>query len=421
MVLANPGSAVLYRDATGLERAMADADAERLVGTEAERIYWVWDPYKIPLQYLPYLAWAMGVNYWDDNWHETTKRAWVARQWEFKAIRGTLAGSRMAIDYSGRDVSPFGYELLSAIVPPQKVFSGPSLTKAEREAWLATMPQLRVWRVQEKGIAGAHKSFYGGESNVRMRSRRFFLEGEAPTPTTALQRLHRRARWIVDNVETDVSVTELGSAWQVHLPGKAGYRVMSNMPFRPGRYFIPSDAWTRLFTIAPKQALPWRTSIKQSLEPVSAEPERVVINGTRGFSVFCNVPMSPRAYFIPSTAWKRIFQRYAIPMNNTGHLKRRSPVQFMGTGRYGFPKYTAWLRVRLTSRRSRYAAGEGIAQRKLKFWLPHDGRTMIRARAAVVASKRLVDRIWLDTGPVYRFVAGRPFIAGVDQLIVGRP
>jgi hypothetical protein len=43
-----------------------------------------------------------------------------------------------------------------------------------------------------------------------------------------------------------------------------------------------------------------------------------------------------------------------------------------------------------------------------------------RARTAVMASKKLVDRVFLELGPVPRFVAGRPFIAGVDSFFVGR-
>lgn len=177
-----PGSAILYRGSTGLERAMADADAERLIAIHAEAVNEVWDAWKISISNLPYLAWAEGVNLWVDGWSETTKRNWVHRQLEFKSYRGTLAGIRMAVDFAGRDVTPFGYEVLEATVPPQQVFSGASLTVAEREAWLAGLPQLRVWRIQEAGNAGSHKQFLGGNGPDRLHDYRFCLWGTGVIP-----------------------------------------------------------------------------------------------------------------------------------------------------------------------------------------------------------------------------------------------
>ena len=121
----------------------------------------------------------------------------------------------MAVDYVGRDVSPFGYQVKKITAPPQRVYSGKSLTREEREAWLALMPQVRVWRVFERSFAGLGKLFYGGRGTGRLRSHRFCGGGEnadlvtrAATPSTALERLHRRARYIVRGEETDITVVE---------------------------------------------------------------------------------------------------------------------------------------------------------------------------------------------------------------------
>src|SRR5262249_12478428 len=149
-----------------------------------------------------YLAWGMGANFWVDGWHETTKRNWVARQLEYKSIRGTLGAIRLVLDFAGRDVTPFGYQLLEATLPPQKVFSGASLTPAQREAWLETLPQLRVWRVQESWIAPIGKGFLGGNVQLRQHNYRFCLRGAASIPSTAIERLRRRARYVVNGVET---------------------------------------------------------------------------------------------------------------------------------------------------------------------------------------------------------------------------
>ena len=121
----NLGSRLLYRTSTGLEKALADVDGDRITDTAAELIQAIWDPWACPLRLLPYLAWAVGVEYWNDDWSETTKRAWVAYQLEFKSTRGTRRALEMAVDYAGRDVSRWGYEVIKVTTRPQKVFSGP--------------------------------------------------------------------------------------------------------------------------------------------------------------------------------------------------------------------------------------------------------------------------------------------------------
>jgi phage tail P2-like protein len=427
-MIENPGSVVLHPAATGHEKAMADTDAVRVMAIYAEAIIDVWDPYRISLENLPYLAWAMGVNLWDDVWRETTKRTWVARQWEFKSLRGTANGIRMAIDYVGRDVSPYGYQVLAFTTPPQQVFSGPTLTREEREAWLATLPQIRVWRVREQGTAGPRKAFLGSASAGHYVDRRFFLDGDnAAITSDAIQRLRRRARYIVRGVETEIRVSEFG--WRVHLPSVEDSKVFCDRPVYTGhavrrRFYIPTTAPQRLITVWPMPRLAWRSPVWPTMEPITAEPERVVEFGTRQHQAFCNLPMrggSPahKPHFVPTDAWRRIYDRFAIN-DGSGDVARRRPVQFMGRGFYGFPKYTAWVRVSLRNRR-RFSVFSGSPMRAQgrRFFLPHDGTPVKRAKRAVRASKKLVDKVWLQLGPVPRFVAGRPFIAGVDEFIVG--
>ena len=421
--LDRPGSQTLYRSASGLEKALADSEAERLIRIYAEAVVDVWDPYKISFTNLPFLAWAMGVNLWQDEWHQTTKRSWVARQWTFKSLRGTAEGIRMAIDYVGRDVSPWGYQVIKFTTPPQRIYSGPSLTRDQREEWLKLMPQLRVWRVFERGHAD-YKSFYGSNSTRRMHNHRFCLGGVAAdaklraiTPSTAIERLRRRARWIVGAAETDVRVTEFGTYWRVHLRGIEGASVFTKRPIQPNRrFFIPSTAAKRLITIMPKERLSWRVPVWASMEPLTAEPDRISIGGQRRRSVFSDLIMRQRAYYVPSDAWSRIYHRFAVN-DGSVNLNSRRPVQFMGVGRYGFPKYTAWVGVSLRSLR-RFAVFDGVPFRK--FYQPHDPTPVKRARAAVLAAKKIADRVLLELGPVPSFIAGRPFLAEKNRFIVGR-
>jgi phage tail P2-like protein len=426
------GSRLLYRSATGLEKAAADVDGDRITEINAELIKDVWDPDAIPFDLLPYLSWAMGVEYWNDKWSETTKREWTKVQWLFKSIRGTADGLRMAVHFAGRDVSRWGYNVDAITRRPQTIFSGPSLTKAQREAWLAALPQVRAWRVREQGIASPWKTFYGASNDLRMHDRRFCLGGltfspdtstpttHASTPSTALSRLKRRVRWVENGVETDTRTTEFGNYFRVHRSGTEDGKIFSGRPVNSARHYIPSDAWKRLLTIQPEASLPWRRSVSPSLQAVTSEPERVKISGVRDHKVFSGFPLW-NAYFVPTDASMRIYQRYAV-LDPSVHAVRRSPVQFMGVGRYGFPAFTAWADVRVGNVRNRWAAGIGYFVPRNKFWIPHNGEPLRQTRYAAVASKALRDKILLRVGPRPRFIAGgRPVLADIDTMIIGRP
>jgi phage tail P2-like protein len=136
-VVDRPGAETLYRSATGFEKALADVDAERLLNIHAELIIAQWDPWAISYQNLPYLAWAMGSNLWEDIWTEGIKRGWTAEQWTYKSVRGAPAAYRMAL-------KPSGYDVTDMLRPEQGLWVGPELTKEELDAWIHLMPELRI-------------------------------------------------------------------------------------------------------------------------------------------------------------------------------------------------------------------------------------------------------------------------------------
>lgn len=154
------GHRLLYRSATGLEKAGADVDGERITGINAELIIDTWNPYRTFLRNLPFLAWAWDVDLWEDGWSEETQREWTARQWEFKTARGTVGAMRMALDFAGRDfVGIGGYLIKQAMTPPQSLYFAPGLSVEEHNAWLRLMPELRIYLGSEFGEAEADQ-FY---------------------------------------------------------------------------------------------------------------------------------------------------------------------------------------------------------------------------------------------------------------------
>ncbi|MBY6244109.1 phage tail protein I, partial [Methylosinus sp. Sm6] len=61
---------------------------------DADIIRRVWNPATCPEELLPYLAWGLGFEIWDDDWPEAKKREIVANIWRYKRRKTTLAGIR---------------------------------------------------------------------------------------------------------------------------------------------------------------------------------------------------------------------------------------------------------------------------------------------------------------------------------------
>lgn len=395
-----PQDHLLPASASPLEKAFAAAGRRiQAIPTPIDREK---RPYETTASFLPFVGWEYSVDVWFAHWPETTKRNIAARSLQLHQKKGTLYCISEYTRYAGGAV-------LSVTRPPIRIFSGPSLTRAQREEWLTKLPQVRVFLFNEPGKFGPAKAFYGGKQHSR------FLERSYSVPSTAASRLRRRARWVVNGDETDVRVTEFGSYFRLHFAGSEGRGVYSNR-VRARQFFIPSTAWRRLVTIQPSPRLAWRSPASPTLQAVISEPERIKVAGRRGPRRFCNTPM--RGYLVPSSAKYRIFDRY--PINDGSRPLKRPAVQFSGVGRYGFPTHTAYLRLSIPGKRSRFAAGDGIIVPRSRFYIPHDGRRVDDVKRAIQSAKRLSDRILLDLGPKPRFVAGRPFFAG-DTFIVGRP
>jgi hypothetical protein len=378
-------------------------------------------PQATPAQFLAFLAWERSVDIWNQDWPDQIKRNVIAASIPLHFKKGTAYAIEQYVRYVGGTVLKFDK-------PPAKIFSGPSLTRAERESWLETLPQVRVYYFRDTGTAGPHKAFIGSQFSANTKSRNFYSAGMFSIPSIALQHLERKATWNVNGVDTDTTVTDFGNYYQLHFVGSAGEKVFTHTPSNAGKFFIPSDAWRRLATIMPNTTTPWRIAVGPTFQAITAQPELVTEPGQRGRSVFTGSNyvhgtgslMGHRNYFIPSTSKYRVFDRYAVFDGSTG-LKRPN-TQFMGTGRYGFPAHTAIMHVSVPSTRSPWAASsDGVFIPKTRFWVPHNPEPMKLVRWATEAAKRLSDKILIQSGPIAAFVAGRPFIAGVDSYVVGSP
>jgi P2-related tail formation protein len=88
---------LLPPSATPLERAYEGA-TDRL---RAPRVDTLWDPWACPAHLLPWLAWAVRVSEWSDDWPEATKRQAIASGMEIARRRGSVWSVRAALRAAG--------------------------------------------------------------------------------------------------------------------------------------------------------------------------------------------------------------------------------------------------------------------------------------------------------------------------------
>lgn len=61
----------------------------------------LWNPWKCPAKFLPYLAWAFSVDRWEETWKETAKRQAVSDAFWIHQRKGTVAAVKRVIEGLG--------------------------------------------------------------------------------------------------------------------------------------------------------------------------------------------------------------------------------------------------------------------------------------------------------------------------------
>ena len=61
----------------------------------------LWNPWKCPVKFLPYLAWAFSVDRWEETWSEREKRQAVSDAFWIHQRKGTVAAVRRVIENLG--------------------------------------------------------------------------------------------------------------------------------------------------------------------------------------------------------------------------------------------------------------------------------------------------------------------------------
>ncbi len=424
------GEELLYRNASGLEKAMADVDAYRLTVTYAELVRDQWDPYAISSRNLGYLAWAQGVNLWEDDWSEEFKRYWTANQWTFKYYRGSDLGLKMAVE-------AVDAKIVRLTRPPASFFPGRALTTAERQAYVQRFPQLRLYpyapRPQLPWLNYLGGVTYKGGPPHYVNNGRFFgpLRKFYPTNYNA-GGAYLRACTVFDpltGVETQCTArTVIG----IPTPGQ---KVITydeiTLPLGKDNHFYPGSG-NKQYLFPPKKyplnvkrfhsvvlgvidSTPSRmvrvprdgslqntqfqaifTTIVPSLQPLSVRPETVSTpHPIRKTEFYCGQPLVNK--FLPkSNAWQFLYERWYLfdptrnPTFSPGNV-------YMGRSRFGIKKYSAEAKIAAYWNWPRRSAYYGGYMGPGYFFAPANTKRIEQLQRAVVASMAARDTIAINT------------------------
>lgn len=86
---------------THLERALAAA-LEPLGSIDPQGLETLWDAWRCPSAFLPFLAYALSVDLWDDAWDENTRRQAIADSPAWHRLKGSRRAIEMAVTTLGR-------------------------------------------------------------------------------------------------------------------------------------------------------------------------------------------------------------------------------------------------------------------------------------------------------------------------------
>lgn len=341
---------------------------------------------------LPWLAEQLhvaGLEGWDLVASEAERRHLVAAAIGYHRLKGTLAGLRLA-------GARAGLAIVRAVTPPAKTYLAPTLTRTERDAFLARYPQLRLYPYRTRGV----RLPYGWYCGAAFSAGRHY-----PAVTDAVLRLgwrsfihspdgsERAVTTLVREIVRPQAVAELDVA--IHRPGAAGF---GTYPTRllPRSFLVTQDGGGRLFNLhlkTPYLAFDERLhahAAPSGLTPIDIPYTAVAQPGTAHGAM---LGRWVAGYLTDNGARDRLY-RCCWLFDPAVPVPRRGRSTHVGAAmKLGMPAFTAELRVSVPGRRSlrllgRFACG---------YWGGASTSRLARGAGSLRLAMALRDRVLLDT------------------------
>ena len=375
---------LLPPNASALERAIDAAGAARfplptsLAGAS-------WNPATCPASLLGYLAYQLSIDLWVDSWPELKKRQVCADALRLHRLKTTIAGIRAHVAIAGASIA-------KVVRPPSRIFATSGMTAAEREAWLETLPQLRLYPFDTRPL-GSRRVFASGYAGLRFYARCY------PRPSRGVELTGTRATIWDRGVERPITLEPVGAD-----------AIRLVVPRTTPRPFLGHAYWRRLY--AERSAAAGNTvtlqlsgdiagfAVAAGLDPIEIEPTRVAQGRTAPRARAYAGHAFGRRWLQPSAAPRLVYDRVSLA-DPTRVAARRHGRLFAGHARLGFPAFRAELTLDVPLVRSRQRAARFAGMGFLK---GADLAPVARAIEAISVSKAARDTILVSTA-THRAVA----------------
>lgn len=411
---------LIPRNRTPFETAVETVNAERFP-LPTGLVKAVWSPDNCPADLLPYLAWQLSVDLWDDAWPEVKKREVCRNALTLHRLKTTPAGIKAHVALTGAKVRRI-------IRPPAKGFLRGVMDEEARLAWLDTLPQVRIYPFATKETAktrmfangrGVRKQFHNARparlSIIGIGADGEPLGGQEPAAVTSDAPLRvrsflrasrgksiygRRATFYDRGVETEVTLSgdDSNIVERVMLRREARRRQWHGIAFAGQGYLTASNAEPNVVSI--RAAADGQTfAVTRGMEPVDVRPKRIAQKRAAPDARSFSGRHRAGRFLLSSHAPMLIYDRVAL--NDPDRLGARRKVRtWHGRGRFGIAPYTAEIKIEVPMKRNRRTSGRwhGVGFRKAADMTP-----LHRATEAARVSKAFRDTVLIDTavhGPV---------------------
>ena len=356
-------------------------------------------PFEAPTAFLPWVAWGLSVDFWEKEWDESKHRLMLARSLPMHFRKGTETAIAEAVAIMGGEVRRF-------IVPPSKTHLSPAFTQAERDAYLAMFPQLRVYPFVSRGRTGPFGCFLsvGRSLNASALGPIRQISTSASQYTRTAKLWDRGAETVLTyrEVRLESTGTRQATAFdEVILAPKATKAIHLDAPPRARGFLVDDQGVARRIIRIPRDAdYEFRlgretyTTVLPNAELVDVRPQFVAeVHAGQGGAVYAGGGSRIAGGFLPPTvAWRHLFERWHVHDPDRVPAERRRSMH-LGHTRLGMPPYNAEANVRLLGKRPWRITGEFVRGHLVAT----SKKPITDARQAVMITKSLRDKILLNT------------------------
>jgi len=366
------------------------------------------DPRRVDVRFLPWLAYRFSVDIWNDDWTEAKKRDVIAQQFDLHRLKGTKEGI-------ARMLRVVDSTLLQSKAFPQRAFATGAITKEQRDAWLARMPQVRIYFVSQRGKANA--AGFAGHAIAGRLFARFdaaaSIYGRRATiryPDGTELPLRRSA------IETTTETRVAKEFDRIHLPGEAGPAFFAGRSFAGHAFVTKKNKQASIVSVSLDRAYDSRTSrlhlstASPGLDPIDVKYERFADRRPRGPALFVGDYIGHR-FAMRDDADQHIYDRIFLHDPNVDAPWVRGHT-FAGHTRIGMKPFNAELLVEVTTKTTRLAAFSGRFFVGRAFATKENLQKAKLSYAAVRRSKAARDRVKVETQTIRRIKFGDGFKFG---------